>query len=245
MISVVILTKNSSRTINKTLASVKDFPEVIVIDTGSTDNTKEIAKSYYNVRLFDLPFTGFGDLRNQGADIASYDWILALDSDEILSNRLQQEIFSLQLNPKRCYEIPFINYYKGRQVKCCGWYPEWHIRLYHKKRSSFDSSLVHEGLQTDEVRRQRLDSPILHTPYLSIHDFLRKMQSYSTLFAEQYKGRKKASFSTAFFHGSFAFFKSYLFKKGVLYGKVGFILATYNASCAFYKYLKLSEANSS
>ncbi|HSW72977.1 MAG TPA: glycosyltransferase family 2 protein [Chlamydiales bacterium] len=243
MISVAILTKNSQETLRKTLESTKGFSEVILLDTGSTDLTLEITEDFPNVKIYRSPFIGFGPLRNLATSYATHDWILVLDSDEILSPPLLEELKALSLNPKCVYSFPFHNFYKGKQVKCCGWHPESHIRLYNRKVTSFKDYEVHEGVKVDKLKVIHCKNPILHHPYRSIDDFLNKMQHYTSLFAKQNKHKKKSSFLTAFVHGSYAFFKSYLFQKGCFHGSIGFVIATYNASTAFYKYLKLAEEN--
>lgn len=243
MISIAILTKNSQATLRKTLDSTMSFSEVILLDTGSTDSTLEITQGYPNVKIYRSPFIGFGPLRNLAASYASNDWILVLDSDEILSPSLLEELKSMKLDPKCVYNFPFHNFYKGKQVKCCGWHPESHIRLYNRKYTSFKDYEVHEGVKVDNLKVVNCKNPVLHHPYRSIDDFLNKMQHYTSLFAKQNKHKKKSSFPTAFLHGSYAFFKSYLFQKGCFHGSIGFVIATYNASTAFYKYLKLAEEN--
>ncbi len=243
MISIVMLTKNNEKTLSQVLSSVQNFPEIIILDTGSSDKTVQIARSFSNVQLYTSPFSGFGTLRNVGAKMASHDWIFALDSDEVVSPALAEELLSLDLDPNLLYEIPFQNYFQGKLVQCCGWYPESHIRIYHRKKTSFDEAYVHEGILVDGLQVKKLQHPIFHTPYQGVDDFLVKMHRYSSLFAKQYKGNRKSSFLTAFFHGAGAFFKSYLLKKGIFHGSTGFFLSTYNASTAFYKYLKLLEEN--
>lgn len=241
MISVCILTKNCAATLPKTLESVRSFPEVILLDNGSTDDTIQIAKSYPNVRVFLSPFLGFGPLRNHAAGLASSDWILALDSDEALSPSLLEEIQKLSLNEKTAYAMPRHNYYNQKKIEGCGWGKELVVRLYHRQRVRFSPSQVHEKLESFPVIHLR--SPLQHTPYRSTSDFLYKMQSYSTLFAEEWRGKKTSSFSKALFHGAFAFFRSYLLKGGFLDGKEGVLISFYNANTAFYKYIKLMEIN--
>lgn len=243
MISVMILTKNSSATLKKALDSTASFLEVIVLDSGSTDDTLQIAAAYPNVKIFLTEFLGFGRLRNLAASFASHDWILALDSDELLSPPLIKEIQNTKLDAEAVYSFPFHNFYKGKQVKCCGWHPESHIRLYNRTVTSFKEYEVHEGVRVNDLKVISFKNPIHHFPYRSIDDFLNKMQHYTSLFAKQNKHKKKSSFLTAFLHGSCAFFKSYLLKKGIFYGSIGFVIATYNASTAFYKYLKLADEN--
>lgn len=241
MISVCILTKNSQETIRAALESAILFSETILLDSGSTDATLSIASEYSNVRIFKTEFKGFGPLRNEAAGLAQNDWILALDSDEVLSSSLSGEIGTLALDPNAAYSIPRHNFYNGKRICGCGWNPERVARLYHRRYARYSDAQVHESLQAK--REIPLSSPLLHTPYRSTADFLAKMQHYSTLFAEQYCGKRKSSFGKALAHGAFAFFKSYLLKRGLFDGAEGFSISLYNANTAFYKYLKLAEAN--
>ena len=239
MISVCILTKNSEKTIEKTLNSCKTFSEVILLDTGSSDLTLSIARNYPNVSVYKRPFSGFGELRNHLATLASNDWILALDSDEEVSPELIEEFTSLSLDSRFVYSIPRKNFLNKKWIRGCGWWPDRVKRLYNRKKTKFNHAMVHESLE--ESKTILLKHPLFHTPYRSTEEFLAKMQHYSSLFAEQYKGKRKSSFKKALGHGFFAFFKSYLLKRGFLDGKEGFIISLYNANTAFYKYLKLYE----
>lgn len=244
MLSVTILTKNSEETLEATLESVKEFPEVVLLDTGSTDGTLEIAKKFPNVKVFHAPFQGFGPTHNQASSLAVNDFILSLDSDEVLTNELAEEIRSLSLDSNTIYAIPRNNYFKGKHIKgCSGWYPDFVTRIYNRKSTSFDDAAVHEKIIQGPLKKIFLKNPMNHVPYRKIEDFLQKMQTYTTLFAEQNKGRKKSSLSKAVLHGLACFIKSYFFKKGFLLGYEGFFISLYNGHTAFYKYIKLLEAN--
>ncbi len=243
MITACILTKNSERSLCATLSSLSRLDEIIILDTGSTDQTRSIAQTFPNVSLHETPFTRFGVLRNQAAQLAKNDWILVVDSDEVLSRALEDEILALSLDPKSVYEINFCNYLNGKRIRGCGWHPERHIRLYNRKFTNCCESSVHEGIRTKNLTVVRLKNPIHHTPYRSISDFLTKMQLYSDLFAEEYQGKRSSSVAKAWGHALFAFFKSYVWKRGLFMGKEGAIISLYNAHVAFYKYLKLEEAN--
>lgn len=240
-ISVCILTKNCEATLPSTLASLSLFPEVVLLDNGSTEDTLKLAKGFPNVKIFESPFLGFGPLRNRAAQLASNDWILALDSDEILSPSLIEELLSIPLDSQKVYSIPRHNFYNGKRIRGCGWDPERVLRLYHRQRTSYSDAPVHESLLSSQMKLIPLKHPLLHTPYRSTADFLSKMQHYTTLFAEQYRGKRRSSFAKALGHGFFAFFRSYILKRGFLCGKEGFIISLYNGNTAFYKYLKLSE----
>jgi glycosyltransferase involved in cell wall biosynthesis len=243
-ISVTVLTKNSSETLKSTLASLQKFPQVIVYDSGSTDATLDIASEFSNVTIVKGTFNGFGPTHNAASTLASYDWILSIDSDEVLTAGLEEEILKLQLNEGSVYQIPRHNYFNGRWIRWCGgWHPDPVIRLYHRGATRFTDDAVHERILANGMKVVALASPLLHTPYRSIEDFLTKMQAYSTLFAKQHQGKKNSSMAKAIFRGVFAFLKSYLLKKGFLGGKEGFIISLYNGHVTFYKYLKLKILN--
>ena len=245
MISVTILTKNSQKHLKEVLEALRDFDEVLICDTGSTDKTLEIAKEFANVNLFERAFEGFGPTHNLASSLAKHDWILSIDSDEVVSPELAQEILSLPLKPTQVYSFPRHNEYKGKWIKGCGWYPDRQVRLYNRTETVFTSAQVHEAIICTGMAHVKLSSPLRHYSYAETADFLQKMQSYSSLFAQQNQGRKKSSLSTAIWHSFFAFFKSYFLKRGFLWGQHGFEISVYNANTAFYKYLKLAEINHS
>lgn len=242
MISVTILTKNSARSLQKTLESIRSFPEVLIWDTGSTDQTLDIAKGYPNTKIYTSSFLGFGHLHNEAAFAASHDWILSLDSDEVLTLELIQEIEQLSLDPSSVYSMQRHNFFNGKRIKWCGgWHPDRVVRLFNRTTTRFSNDQVHEKVLKENLQEVPLHSPILHTPYLEISDFLDKMQHYTTLFAEQGKEKKQVSVFKAMFHSFYAFIKSYIFKRGFMGGKEGFIISMYNGHSTFYKYLKLAE----
>lgn len=243
MISVTILTKNSEKHLKETLKSVERFPEVIVYDNGSTDNTKSLAKSFSNVVLKEGPFTGFGDTHNRASHLASHPWILSLDSDETLTAELEKEIFSLTLDPKAVYSIQRNNYFNGKHIRWCGWYPDRVTRLYHRDETRFSSDLVHEKILAQGLKTVPLKAPLNHVPYQSVDAFLHKMQHYSSLFAEQNQGKKTSSPKKAFGHAFFAFFRAYFLKRGFLGGYEGLYISLYHAETAWHKYLKLYHLN--
>lgn len=243
MISVTLLSKNSERHLEKVLISLKDFDEVLLYDNGSADKTLEIAASFPNVRIKQGSFIGFGPTHNVASSCAKNDWILSIDTDEVVSDELKKEIFSLTLNRGTIYEISRENRYRGKVVKGCGWSPDRVLRLYHRGDTKFTDALVHERVLSDGLKTVRLKGVISHFSYDSLSDFLKKMQHYSDLFSDERKGKVSSSPLKALSHGSFAFFKSYILKGGILEGYNGFIISIYNGHTAFYKYLKLYEKN--
>ena len=190
------------------------------------------------------PFRGFGPIHNEASALASRDWILSLDSDEVMSSELIRELENLKPQAGVVYSLQRDNYFNGKRIRCCsGWYPDLVFRLYNRKTTRFSDDAVHERVLTEGLKIIPLKYSVRHTPYRNVHDILTKMQTYSTLFAEQNKNKKRSSFAHAIFHGAFSFWKSYLLKRGLLGGKEGLIISMYIGQTAFYKYLKLAELN--
>jgi glycosyltransferase involved in cell wall biosynthesis len=243
MISVTILTKDSARILPKVLDSVRSFDDVIVLDSGSSDDTLTIARGFPNVRVRSTQFKGFGPLHNEAAGLARHDWILSLDSDEVITPALCQELAALSLDPGCVYSLLMHNYYNGKWIRCCGWHPDKHARLYNRKRTRFTDAQVHEAIVMDGLKEVTLSAPVQHYSYTCISDFLAKTQRYSDLFAQQHQGRTRSSVSKAISHGLGAFLRSYLVKRGCTAGREGFVISMTAGFCGFYKYMKLLEAN--
>lgn len=243
-ISFVILTKNNEETIDQALTSTKDFAEVIVVDSGSHDQTLRIAKRYSHVKIYERPFTNFSDQRNFGAGKASFDWIFQLDSDEQLTFELIDELKKATLDPKTIYGIPFRNFFHGQEIRYGGWYPDIHRRLYNRKETHFvPSHFVHEDLEKEGMKIASTKGHIIHYSYRDFHHFIDKMQFYTDLFAEQHKGKRKSSYSKALGKSVYMFFRTYIFRRGFLDGWLGFFIAFYQAQTSFFKYIKLYEKN--
>ena len=244
-LSVTILTKNSQKHLFDVLSALKMFDEIIVYDTGSEpdDRTLEIARSFPNVVLHQGPFIGFGPTHNVASQLAKHDWILSIDSDEIVTPELAQEIHALTLTRRSVYSFPRHNEYRGKWIRWCGWHPDYQIRLYHRLDTQFTEAQVHEAIDARHLKIISLNAPLRHYSYDTVSDFLNKMNTYSSLFALQNQEKKYSSLSHAIGHGIYAFFKSYILKRGFMGGQEGFEISFYNANTAFYKYLKLAEAN--
>lgn len=243
MISVTILTRNSEKYLEKVLQSTRSFNEVLVYDSGSTDRTLDIASKFINVTVVEGTFEGFGKTHNAASAAAKHDWILSIDSDEVVTLELLEEIHQLSLDAGTVYSVRRNNYYNGKWIRWCGWYPDRVFRLYHKRQTQFTNAQVHEAVVVDGMQHHALEKPLNHYPYDTISDFIAKMQHYSSLFAEQNRGKKGSSMSKAVFRGMFTFFKSYILQRGFMGGAEGWIISSYNAMTTYYKYLKLRELN--
>ncbi|MDF2549490.1 MAG: glycosyl transferase family 2 protein [Chlamydiales bacterium] len=245
MISVHILTKNSEKYLKEVLKALSAFPEVLIVDSGSSDQTLNIARSFDNVKVIETTFNGFGKMHNFAAAHASFDWVLSIDSDEILEEGLAQEILSLSLDPGAAYSFQRHNVYRGEEIRYGSWGSDWQVRLYNRRKTLFTEALVHEGIICSELKVVPLKGAVRHYPYQNVSDFLKKMETYSSLFAEQYQGQRKSSLWKAISHAVWTFCKCYLLKRGFLSGENGFFIALYNAHTAYYKYMKLLEKNRS
>lgn len=244
-ISVTILCKDSEKTLQRTLDSLEGFGEILVYDTGSRDRTREIALSYQDrgVTLHEGPFEGFGPSHNRASALCKYDWVLSIDSDEWLSPSLKAELDYLDLdNILQVGCVRRRNYYRGRWIKGCGWWPDWQKKLYNRLFTRFDDALVHEAIIDQGAEQLRLHGLLCHEPYREIGDFLSKLQAYTQLYATMHRHQRgRISISKAIGHGFFAFFRSYFLRRGWLLGYEGWLISIYNGHQALYKYLRVYE----
>lgn len=241
-ISCVIIVKNAESTIRETLNSLVAFEEVVIYDNGSTDNTLEIIKNYTNINLIQGEFLGFGPTKNRAASFAKNDWILSLDADEVLSDKLLSELLSEKLDSKSVYELLRINFYKTTQIKHC-WGNDILVRLYNRRSTKFTDEKVHEKVIEDNLSKVRFKNSFKHYPYDSITGFIIKLDRYSTLFANDNVGRKNSTPIKAISNAVFSFIKTYFFKRGFLDGYAGLVIAFSHMATNFYKYIKLYELN--
>ena len=239
-ITIVILTKNNENTLERTLKSASSFQEIILIDSGSIDGTLEIARNFPNVRIFKKTFTNFGNMRNFGASKAQNDWIFALDSDEVITKELLEELSGLSLDQSSYFRVPSRNFVKQKEIRYCGWYPDYKNRLYNKATTSFKELAVHEDLNLDGLIQKTMANPLLHYSYSTLDQMLSKMNTYSTLFAKEYSSTKSGGILKAYFRSLWTFIKIYFFKCGFLDGMEGYLIALTQSHTTFYKYLKLA-----
>ena len=242
-ITVTILTKNSARYLRQCLDALKDVAEVIVLDNGSTDATLTIAAAFPGVKIVKHSFSGFGQMKNLAASYANNDWILSIDSDEIASPELLEEIQSLSLDENAVYRILRKNYYRQKHIAACGWNNDRVIRLYHRKNTSFADKSVHEVISTSGLKILDLKGFLHHYPFYNISQLIGKLEHYTTLFAEENRFKKRTTPLKAYVKKIFHFSKDYFFGKGFMYGYEGLAISMSNANGSFYKHMKLYEAN--
>ncbi|MCR4941367.1 MAG: glycosyltransferase family 2 protein [Campylobacter sp.] len=243
MISAVVLVKNNENTLAKTLQSLAFLDDVVVFDNGSSDSSLKIAKSFENVNLILGEFRGFGWSKNKAASYAKHDWILVVDSDEVVDSELARILQSKKLDENCVYKLNFKAFYKDIEVKHCGWNNQKIKRLYNRKKTRYNSNDVHEDIITEGLKCEILGGYMQHYSYDSISQFLQKADHYSTLFAKDNAGKKTSSPCKAFFNAFYSFFRTYVLKKGFLDGYVGLVISVSHAVTNFYKYIKLYEVN--
>ncbi|MBL6987957.1 MAG: glycosyltransferase family 2 protein [Methylobacter sp.] len=241
MLSVIIITKNEAEHISRCLASVSWVDEIIVLDSGSDDNTVDICKAYTdNVFMTDWP--GFGMQKQRALEKARGDWVLSIDADEVVTSELRAEIEkALRQEHYKGYEIPRLSRYCGRQMRHGGWWPDYVLRLFRRDCGQFTDSIVHESIII-QGKVGRMQSPLLHDAFVSLDEVLHKVNSYSTLGAEMlFQRGVRSSLGKAVLKGLWTFIRTYWIKAGFLDGRQGLMLSISNAEGAYYKYLKLLE----
>ena len=241
-ISVFIPVLNEADKIADALQSVQWADEILVIDTGCTDNTIDIARDF-GCRIETLPFEGFGRLRNQAVALCSHDWVLSIDADERCTPELQQEILAA-LNGEPAFDAWFIprrNYFMGRQIRHCGWYPDYcQPKLFRKGSLIYRDDMVHEGFDI-HGRLGYMISDVLHYSFRDLDQVIAKMNRYSTLGMQKMRQQGKASgMGTALMRGLWAFVRIYVLKFGFLDGWPGFVIAVGNLEGTYYRYAKLA-----
>ncbi|VAY87705.1 Putative two-domain glycosyltransferase [hydrothermal vent metagenome] len=245
-ITPVIIAKNADETILETLNSLVEFNEVILYLNNSTDDTKNIGNKFSNVKIIDGDFLGFGPTKNKATQYSSNDWILSLDSDEVILPKLFQEIKDLDLDDnKKVFIIKRDNYFLNKKVKYGGWGNDYIARLYNKHQHHFNNNMVHEFIKIKKnTIKIRLKHSFKHNAIINISQQLLKMERYSTIYAKDKKNKKNSSLFIAILHSLFFFVKNYIFRLGFLDGFAGFMLCISGANSVFYKYIKLYLENS-
>jgi len=244
MLSVIIITKNEALSIERCIRSVAWASEIIVVDSGSTDETVDICRSLGATVFETLDWPGFGPQKQRALDKATQPWVLSLDADEYISDDLKQQILASITNEQiNGYEIPRLSSYCGKNIQHGGWWPDYVTRLFKREHGHFSVDVVHEKIIVNGLT-QKLDSPILHETYVNLEEVINKVNQYSSLGAEKLDAQNKtSSIVHALFRGLWTFFRCYVLKKAFLDGAEGLMLAISNAEASYYKYAKLYLLN--
>lgn len=242
-----MITKNEAYNIADCLRSVLFADQVVILDSGSTDDTVQIARSMGADVSISPDWQGFGIQKNRALDAVSCDWVLSIDADERVTPELAQEI-QVQLSqlpadgPPVAFAIPRLTQFCGVWIRHCGWTPDYVLRLFKRGEARFSDDLVHEKLQlmSADTRVVRLKTPLLHYSYPTPEHYWRKLQHYSAEWARQRHARgQTATMTRAALAAVAAFLRSYVFRLGFLDGAMGFAVCTMQAQSAFGKYFEL------
>jgi glycosyltransferase involved in cell wall biosynthesis len=242
-LSIVIITLNEEANLRRTLASVAWADEIIVVDSGSTDRTREVAESFH-AKFFVEPWKGFAAQKNSALAKASCDWILSLDADEEVEPALADEIRTvLAANPSVAgFRIPRKNFFLGRWIKHGGFYPDPKLRLFRRGAGLFEDRAVHEDVRIDGTTAS-LKNNLLHHAYPTLDDYIEHMNRYSTLGAQMTVAKRRRGFSLIdiALRPKLTFLYNYVLRLGFLDGREGLLLHLYHATYVSWKYAKAWE----
>jgi glycosyltransferase involved in cell wall biosynthesis len=239
-ITATIITLNEERKIVRAIESLRCCDEILILDSGSTDRTVELATNL-GARVLEAGWRGYAGQKNWAAGQATHDWILSLDADEALSEALEAEIWNLKKTGPQCdaYIMPRQAQYLGRWILHSGWYPDRKVRLYDRRKAKWVGDFVHESVQA-KGPIGHLQSNILHFTCDSLSEHLRTLDRYTTLAAEELVSRKvEVPIWKMIVDPPWTFVKAYFFQRGFLDGVEGMIIC-YMA--AFYTFLKYAKA---
>lgn len=238
-LTVVIVAKNESRNIAECVASASFADEVLVLDSGSTDDTADLARAA-GARAVQTDWPGYGPQVARGIAMAQGEWVLSLDADERITPALREEILAA-VRDGACdgYRIPRLSEFCGRFIHHSGWRPDYTLRLGRREKSGFTDHFLHAHMTVDG-RIGDLRASLIHYSYPDLRDVLEKLDRYSSGHAKDLHARgRRGGLPKAVVHGLFAFLRSYVLRLGFLDGAHGLMLAIYNAEYTYYKYLKL------
>lgn len=243
-LSVIIITYNEEKNIERCIKSVLNIAdEIVVIDSGSTDKTLKICNSY-GVKIINHTFEDFVKQHNFADSQAKYDLIFSIDADEALTKELEKSIINAKNNLKfDGYYLNRITNYCGKWINHCGWYPDAKLRLYKKEKGKWQGIKIHEKFELyDKNKSSKLNGDLLHYSYYTIEQHINQINKFSSFSAQAYLIRKKkVPFYKLFLNPFMKFLKMYFIKKGFLDGYYGFIICYLSAQSTFIKYLKLRE----
>ena len=240
MLSVAIITHNEEDNIKDALESVKWADEIVVVDSFSADRTGEICRKYTD-KVYSFEWAGFSEQKNKAVSMTTNPWILVLDADERVTVELKDEILNIikDKSSKDGYYLPRKNYFARRWIKHGGWWPDYTLRLFRREKGLFETREVHESIKVIGSTGY-LKNPIEHYTYKDIDDYLKRMQTYSTLAAKELlKKGCRGSILDIIFRPPATFFKMFFLQLGILDGIYGIILAYLYSVYTYKKYLKL------
>lgn len=240
MLSVIVITKNEAHNLARCLDSVVGLAdEIIVLDSGSDDETVEIAKRYTS-RVYVAPWEGYGLQKQRALSYATGQWVLNLDADESVDAKLRESITrAIASDEQDAYRIPIQMCFYGKRLKFSS-SPSRHVRLFKRMGANYSNAIVHEKvLLPQDSRIGKIKEPILHHSFKDISQMIQKLDKYSSYSAKiKLEKRQKTTISMACLSSFWMFFRCYFLQLGMLDGKMGLLFAVYHANASFYRAVK-------
>ncbi|EHY0935637.1 glycosyltransferase family 2 protein [Vibrio cholerae] len=243
-LAVALIVKNEARHLDECLQTVHDWvDEIVVLDSGSYDETEQVARRYTEKFYVNAKWPGFGPQRQLAQSYVQSDYVLWLDADERVTPELKQSILQAVAanKPDTLYQFARLSWVFGRFIRHSGWYPDRVLRLYPTQLTRYNDALVHEKVHVEpSMKVETLAGDTIHYTYNDVHHYLVKSAGYAKAWADQRQAKgKKASLSQGIVHAVGCFLKMYLLKRGFLDGKQGFLIALLSAHSTFVKYADL------
>ncbi|MBU6951597.1 glycosyltransferase family 2 protein [Hahella sp. HN01] len=243
-LTATIITLNEASRIARCIESVQFADEVVVVDSGSTDDTCRIAQDM-GCRVITQEWLGYGGQKQFAVDLASSDWVLCIDADEVVTSELAASIKQVMQRPDAdAYSFPRRNYFLGEPLRYGEGYPDRSLRLFNRKKAGWTQDLVHEAVRC-EGRIQKLEGDLNHFSEETISQYLAKQNKYTQIQAEDmFRRGKKVGLGKILVSPIIRFFKFYVIRRGFLDGMPGFVHIVIGCMNSFVKYVKLYELRS-
>jgi glycosyltransferase involved in cell wall biosynthesis len=243
-ISATIVTLNEEHNIARAIESLRFVDEVLIVDSGSGDRTREIAL-HAGARVIEEPWRGYAAQKNFAGSRASHDWILSIDADEMVTPELAAEIIELKITGPAFdgYSFPRRAQYLGRWINYSGWYPDRKVRLYNRTKAAWTGDYVHESVRLNGASGSatgELRGDLLHYTCDSLSQHLRTLDSYTSLAAKELVARgKPVPMRRLAIDPAWTLFRTYILQRGFLDGPQGIAIAWTAALYTFLKYAKV------
>jgi glycosyltransferase involved in cell wall biosynthesis len=243
-VSAVIIAKDEAREIEACLESVAFCDEVLVVDSGSTDATVDLARAA-GARVVVTDWPGYVAQKQRAAQMAANDWVLSIDADERVDERLRAAIERVRAagEPDAAgFEVTRHTFYLGRWIDHGGWFPEWRVRLFDRRRGRWGGVDPHDHVELDGPKRRLAEGEVSHFTYRSVAEHLRQIDRFTTIAAREKVARGRTrSLLAMLFRPPARFLRMYVLRAGFLDGRAGFVLAALASYYVFLKYVKVWE----